>query len=153
MKKIFFVLGIALLAVSCTTTTKTAKTVNTPASLLSSTVADLEVSKDRITYTLVPTVEIRRGGVANVKQAAEQEALKKHGNADVLVDAEYTISKTSYFIFGSKVESVTVSGRPAKNKNFRSLNDSVWCNPTFRAGYNDNSKRGNGGLLKGLLGK
>lgn len=152
MKKIFICLGIALLAVSCTTTTKTAKTVDTPAALFSATVADLDVAPQRITYTMVPTAEIRRGGLSNIKQAAEQEALLKNGNADVLVDAEYVISKTSYFIFGKRIESITVSGRPAKYKNFRSLDDKVWTDPAFRANYSDKSKKG-GGLLKGLLGR
>jgi hypothetical protein len=153
MKKIFMCLGAAVLIVSCTTTTKTAKTVDSPASLLSATVADLDVSSERITYTMVPSAEIRRGGVANVKRAAEQEALQNNGNADVLVDAEYVVSKTSYFIFGSKVNSITVSGRPAKYKNFHSLNDSVWCNPVFKSTYKDGTKKGMGSLVNGIFGK
>lgn len=152
MKKILMLLGIAMIMASCTTTLKTAKTAETSAQLLSATVADLEVSPERITYTLVPKKSIRRAGLANVKRAAEQEALAKYGNADVLVDAEYIISKSNFGIFWNKVESVTVSGHPAKYKNFRSLNDSVWCNPAFRVGYkNDANKGGAAGLLKGLF--
>lgn len=153
MKKIYYLLGVALLAASCTTVTKTAKTADTPASLLSATVADLEVSPERITHTMYPNAEIRRGGISNVRQAAEQEALVKNGNADVLVDAEYSITQTSFFIFGKKIESITVSGRPAKYKNFHSLNDSVWCNPTFRDAYRNSAKKGSGGLLRNLFGK
>lgn len=149
MKKIFSFLGIALLVMSCTTTTKTAKTVDSPASLLSATVADLEVSPDRITYTMSPDVSIRRAGLENVKQAANQQALLEHGNADVLVDATYSITTTRFLIF-NWVSSITVTGRPATYKNFHSLNDSVWCNKTFRESYRNSAKQG-GGVLGGLL--
>ncbi len=149
MKKILFLLCAALFAVSCTTTTKTAKTVSSPASLLSATVADLEVSPERITYTMVPSVSVRRGGKENVRQAAEQEALAKHGNADVLVDANYTIEQTTFLVF-KWVSSITVTGRPAKYTNFHSLNDSVWCNSTFRDSYRNTAKQG-GGALGGLF--
>ena len=152
MKKLLMLLGVAMMMASCVTTTKTAKTADTSAQLLSATVAGLEVSPERITYTLNPTKSVRRGGLANVKRAAEQEALAKYGNADVLVDAEYTISKSNFGFFWNKVESVTVSGRPAKYTNFHSLNDSVWCNPTFRYYYrNDAQKGGAANVLKGLL--
>ena len=153
MKKLLLLLGVALFTASCTTTIKTAKTADTSAQLLSATVADLEVSKERITYTMVPSKAILRGGEANVKQAAEQEALLKYGNADVLVDAEYTISKTSFLIFGSKISSITVTGRPATYKNFHSLDDAVWCNPAFREGYRNQTKKSGEGLLKGLFGR
>lgn len=150
MKKIYYLLGIALLAASCTTITKTAKTADTPSSLLSATVADLEVSSERITYTMRPSLEICRGGIMNIRQAAEQEALINNGNADVLVDAEYSITQTNYIIF-KKIKAITVSGRPAKYTNFHSLNDSVWCNPTFRDTYKNNVKKGGLGILKGLF--
>ena len=149
MKKILYLLGAAFFAVSCTTTTKTAKTVNSPASLLSATVADLEVSPERITYTMTPGISVRRGGKENVRQAAEQEALLKNGNADVLVDANYTIEQTSFLVF-KWVSSITVTGRPAKYTNFHSLNDSVWCNPAFRDSYRNTAKQG-GGALGGLF--
>ena len=151
MKKLLLLLGVALFTASCTTTVKTAKTADSSAQLLSATVADLEVSPERITYTMVPKKTIRRGGEANVKQAAEQEALLKYGNADVLVDAEYTIAKTSYFIFGSKIASITVTGRPAKYTNFHSLNDSVWCNRAFREGYKNQTKKSGESVLRGLF--
>ncbi|MBO7272980.1 MAG: hypothetical protein J6U89_08915 [Bacteroidaceae bacterium] len=146
MKKIFSLLCVALFATACTTTVKTARTAETPTSLLSATVADLEVSPKRITYTMEPSKKLQRAGINNVKQAAEQEALAMHGNADVLVDAEYIITSTNYLIFGKDIESVTVTGRPAKYVNFRSLNDSVWCNPTFRYNYSESSN-GSGGFL------
>ncbi len=154
MKKTFLLFGVAaIMAASCTTVTKTASTTNVPSSLLSSTVADLEVMPQRISYTMSPTKAVRRGGLANVKQAAENEALAKlGGNADLLVEPEYVVENTNY-VFFKKVKSITVSGRPAKFTNFHSLNDSVWVNPVFRGLYKDNTKKGTGGLLKGLLGK
>lgn len=124
------VLTLGLLS-SCTTLTKTARTASTTTSLQSTTVADLKVADERITYTMAPSKEIRRGGLSNIKQAAEQEALTKNGNADVLLEPQYVISKRKG-LFGSKITSITVSGRPAYYTNFRVLSDSVWTNPVFR---------------------
>lgn len=152
MKKVFLILGAALMAASCTTITKTATTADTPASLLSTTVAELEVSPERVVRTIIPEIEVRRGGLSNVKRHAEQKVLSET-NADVLVDAEYSITQTNYLIFGKKIESITISGHPAKYKNFHSLNDSVWCNPTFRYFYKDDAKKSSGGILNKLFGK
>ena len=149
MRKFLYFVGLALFVVSCTTVTKTAKTVDSPASLLSATVADLDVSPERITLTTVPNVSVRRGGLENVKQAATQQALLENGNADVLVDATYSITTTRFLVF-NWVSSITVSGRPATYKNFHSLNDSVWCNPVFRATYRNSAKQ-SGGVLGGLF--
>lgn len=123
---------LSILLSSCETLTKTARTADVSSSLQSVTVADLKVS-DRITYTMDPVKkEIRRGGVENVKRAVEAEALeKKGGNADVLLEPQYVFVKKRSLL-GSKITSVTVSGRPAYYVNFRALNDSVWSNPYFR---------------------
>lgn len=136
MKKILLsVLAIASMA-SCTTVLETARTESAPSQLLSATVADLEVGKDRITYPMTVTKDIRRGGLSNIYHAAEAKALREvGGNADLLVEPEYTTEKKWTFLSGTKIVKVTVSGRPAKFTNFHSLNDSVWCNPLFRAKY------------------
>lgn len=150
MKKIVFLLGVVFALASCTTITKTAKVADSQASLLSSTVADLEVYPERISYTLAnPDKKLQRAGLSNVKMAAIQEALKdpKAKGADILVDAEFVVEQTNYFIFGKDIESVTVTGRPAKYKNFHSLNDSVWCNPTFRDNYHNTVRRLGGGIF------
>ncbi|MDE6159473.1 MAG: hypothetical protein K2F69_05195 [Bacteroidaceae bacterium] len=152
MKK-FFLLSTGVLALaSCTTITKTASDVDVPSSLYSATVADLEVSPERVTYTMTPSKEIQRGGLANVKRAVESEALTKNGNADILVEPEYIISQKKG-LFSKKITSITVTGRPAKYANFHSLSDSVWCNDVFRAGYKNSVKDGKGGILKGMFGK
>lgn len=134
MKK-YIILAIAALAMaSCTTTTKTARTESVPYSMYNATVADLEVAKARITYTLNPSKEIQKGGIANCKQAAIMEALNENGNADLLLEPQFVINhkKGPFGIFINKVTSITVSGRPAFYKNFRSMDDKVWCDPVFR---------------------
>ncbi len=144
MKKIALFCVAVLAMVSCTTITKTAKTADMPASFYQATAADLEVAPERITYTMTPSAEVRRGGLDNVKRAAMQEALIKNGNADILVEPEFVISRQKRFILPPVITSVTVSGRPAKYKGFRSLNDSVWCNPIFRSGYKNDVKSSDG---------
>ena len=141
MKKLFLCSFIVFSFTSCVTTVKTAKIEDAKSQLLSATVADLEVAPNRVTYTMMPTKSLQRAGLANVKQAAVQECLQKNGNADVLVDVEYVIEQKNLFIFGKRINSITVSGHPAKYKGYHSLNDSVWCNRWFRAGYQNSVRR------------
>ena len=130
MKK-FFIFAIAALAMaSCTTMTKTARTESIPYAMYNANVADLEVG-DRVSYTMTPSKSIRRVGDDNVKKAAIQEVLVQNGNADLLVEPQFVISKRKG-MFGTKITSITVTGRPAKYKNFRSLDDKVWTDPVFR---------------------
>lgn len=131
MKRFFgYLVLMSFLLTSCQTHLKTARTADTSASLRSVAVADLDVADERITHMIVPTEELLRGGEQNVKRAVEQEALTKYGNADILLEPQYVITKRRG-LFRSKITSITVSGRPARFRNFRSLNDSVWCNPVF----------------------
>lgn len=153
MKKVFFLLSAALAVASCTTITKTAATADMPASLYSATVADLKVSPERITYTMNPSKAIQRGGFSNVKRAVENEALTKYGNADLLVEPEYIVTRKRGWFRQWIITSITVTGRPAHYVNYHSLNDSVWCNPIFRDGMKNAVKRNDGGLLKGVFGK
>ena len=166
-----YVKGVVVLAAvgllsSCVTMTKTAKTASTSATIKNATVADLKVT-DRITYTMSPSKAIQRAGLSNVKQAAIQEALIKNGNADVMVEPEFVIEKERS-LFGSRISSITVTGRPAYYQNFRILPDSVWYKPGFYgqpdAGYVDSrdgddctgygQKRGGiAGLVSKLSGK
>lgn len=136
MKRITILLfSSALLLSSCHTLTKTARTAEVGSSLLNATVVDIvPATEHRITYTLEPNEALQRGGENNVKQAAEAEALAKYGNADVLLEPQYVITKQQGLL-RSKVTSITVSGRPAYYTNFRTLHDSVWCNPAFRGVY------------------
>ena len=131
MKKYFFILVAAMLTVSCTTTTKTARTENAPYGMYNATVADLDVARERISYTFIPSKEINKAGLNNCKKACIQEALEKNGNADLLVEPQFVYSMKRT-LFGKEVTSVTVTGRPAKYKNFRSLPDKVWTDEVFR---------------------
>lgn len=134
MKKLFFTAMAIVCLSSCTTVLETARTEKAPSQLLSATVADLDVQPKRITYTLNVTKEIRRGGTGNIYRTAEAEALKANGNCDLIVEPQYMTTKKRT-LFGTKITSVTVTGRPASFSSFHSLNDSVWCNPLFRAKY------------------
>lgn len=134
MKKYLFILAAALMAASCTTTTKTARTENIPYSMYNANVADLQVG-ERITYTYSPSKAIRRGGLANCKKAAIADALTQNGNADLLVEPQFVVSVRRNLL-GSKVTSVTVTGRPAKYVNIHSLPDKVWTDPIFRGTKN-----------------
>lgn len=132
MKKHLFMAAIAALCLaSCTTTNKTARTEVMPYSMYNASVADLDVSPERVVYTMIPSKALNRAGEANCKRAAVQECLSKNGNADLLVEPMFVVS-----VNGKKVTSVTVSGRPAKYKNFRSLPDGVWTDPVFRGSKN-----------------
>jgi len=132
MRKYLVIAAFAgMMLSSCDTLTKTAATADIASAQYNATAADLKVA-DRISYTMTPSKAVQRGGMSNVKQAAEHEALeKKGGNADILLEPQFVIEKKRT-LFGSKVTQVTVSGRPATYTNFRSLDDSVWCNPVFR---------------------
>ncbi len=136
MKKYLFILAAALMAASCTTTTKTARTENIPYSMYNANVADLQVG-DRVSYTYTPSKAIQRAGVANCKKAAIAEVLTQNGNADLLVEPQFVIS-VYRGLFCSKVSSVTVTGRPAKYINIRSLGEKVWTDPVFRGMRNAN---------------
>ena len=140
MKKFLLLACVAIAFTSCVTTVKTAKVADTKGQLLTATVADLEVSPVRVTYSMIPSKAIQRAGLQNVKAAAVRECLDKNGNADVLVDAEYTIEREK-LLFGSRINLITVSGHPARYRDYRSLNDSVWTNRWFRMGYGNDIKR------------
>lgn len=137
MKRLFQTIkatGTAVVVVaafaSCTTLSKTARTTETSAKAQSATIADLRVG-ERVTETMNVSAEIRRGGMRNIRQAVEHQALEKAGNADLLLNPEYVIRKERG-LFSSKVTQITVSGRPAYFTNFHAVNDSMWCNPVFR---------------------
>lgn len=135
MKKYIFMVVAALALTSCTTTIKTARVESVPYSMFNATVADLNAVGNRITYTMTPSKEIQRGGIANCKQAAINEALTANGNADMLLEPQFVISKKLTWC-GIKITSVTVTGIPAKYSNFRSLPDEVWTDPVFRKNGN-----------------
>ena len=127
MKKIFTFLAVATLFAGCSTTSPSmAKLTNTASHTKISTVqptvavfADLEVSTTKITYFFLPSQTVKNGGFDNIVNTAVREALIANGNADVLVGLEQQVK---YDVEGA-VESITISGYPAKYANFRSPGD------------------------------
>lgn len=133
MKKAFAYITVAVLALSsCQTMVKTAQTVDTQSNIRSITVADLKVADQRVTAKIDDvSSDLRRGGEKNVKNAVEQKALTENGGGDILLEPLYVMTKKKG-LFGSKITSISVSGRPAWYQNFRTINDSLWNNPDFR---------------------
>lgn len=125
MRKSLIILAAAFISASCSTVLSTATYDNADASFRPTiSVADVEVSDTKISYTYIPTKQIRKGGTNNVINEAVRQALRSAGNYDVLVAKEmtYTVKKK---LFGSKISSVTVSGFPGNYVNWRSSEELV----------------------------
>lgn len=119
MKNVFGLLVVVLLCVtSCTTFKQSASQRNVAAPIVAVSYADLDVSDQKITYTLRPTKKVRKGGLQNCINVAIAEALKANGGGDILVETQEAIVERVGFL-GKKIKSVTVTGYPAKYKNFR----------------------------------
>ena len=83
------------------------------------TMASLEVSENRITYTYVPAKKDAKAlSQDQLIRNAVYAALEKNGGADELVGVNYFVSIKRGF-FSKKVKSVKVSGYPAYYKDFR----------------------------------
>ena len=123
MKKIA-IFAIIMMAVSaCSVPTKLINSathkkvaVSTP---IAAVFADLDVSEKKITYYMMPSKSIAHGGYDNVVNSAVREALLANGDADVLVALETQVKYDS----DGTIESITVSGYPAKYTNFRNVGD------------------------------
>ena len=109
------ILGMA----SCSTIRHTSTSGPVATEVVSHATADLQVSQQKITYTLKPSKAVRRGGEKNVINTAVAEALRANGNADVLVGMEYEIKRTRNFFGVSNIKYVTVTGYPATYVNIK----------------------------------
>jgi len=118
MKKVFLAALVVVLTASCSSLKKTATAVEVNNSMNSYNVADLDVSPNKVTYEFRPTAKERRGGKKNVLQCAYAATLKNNGNADVLVQPEYTMRVRHGLFFSKKIKEVTVTGYPAKFTRF-----------------------------------
>ncbi len=133
MKKILFLslMFVALAATSCKITDASATYQHPSTYINTATVADLDVSNERILFTFAPSIQVRRGGDQNFIKAAIREALRRNGGGDVLIDLEYiTVSQApllSYMFGLSPIREVTISGYPATYKNFHNLGDTIWA--------------------------
>jgi len=126
MKKQLLGLSVCamLLMSSCTTMFNSAKEMEVSTPTVAASLADLEISNKKVTYTMYPRAEVRRGGFKNVVNTAVREALAQNGGGDILVEMQITYTKKKG-LFGSKISSMTVSGYPASFKNFRSADDAT----------------------------
>ena len=127
MKKIFTLVAVATMFTACSvsslsmarlenTSTHTKVQVVQP---VAAVLADLDVAPNKISYFFLPSQTVVKGGFDNVVNTAIREALIANGNADVLVALEQQVK---YGADGN-VESITVSGYPAKYVNFRTPGD------------------------------
>lgn len=121
MKRLFFALCVVALFASCTTVRHTATQRDVKAPIVSAVIGDLDVSDQKISYTYVPTKKIRRGGPNNCINSAIAAALKG-GDYDILVETQEAVVERKWF-GKRKITSVTVTGYPAKYKNFRSADE------------------------------
>lgn len=120
MKKILFVMLIASMCTSCSVLRKSSSTTqNVESSLSSATIADLQVSNQKISYTYRPNKQDRKAGINHVVGNAVAAALKNSGNADVLIERQYEAIYKVRLFGGKKIKTVTVTGYPATYKNFR----------------------------------
>lgn len=118
MKKIFAFAAAAALLCSCSTTTKThtSSTEEIATTITSKSVANLDVKKTKITYTLTVGNDKDYKSLSEkaLKSAAVAKALEANGNADVLVAPDYEVKKKN-----GRVQYVTVKGYPAFYTNIR----------------------------------
>lgn len=143
MKKIILAAFIAAVTMtSCSTAYRTASSRDVTAPIAAAAIADMEVSNQKITYTLIPTRKVRAGGYQNCVNTAISEALKAN-DGDVLIETQAaTVKRTGFFL--TKIKSVTVTGYPAKYKNFRNADEqtvkNALINGAFQNGNTDNKK-------------
>ena len=148
MKK-FFLLSVLASAmfVSCTpitklTNTATHRNVNV-LEPVAAVFADLDVSPTKISFFYIPSKTVVNAGFDNVIDSAVREALLANGNADVLIGLEKQIKYTPE----GTIESITVSGYPAKYVNFRSPGDDY----LREVAKSVNAKKKDGNTLLGNL--
>lgn len=118
MKKsqlLLFTVGLSLC--SCSTINHTASTVPVNTEVYNLTVADLNVSEKKDTFT----TEWKWNPFSSVSLSAQKETaqheLLNRADADVIVDPQITVERRGFMRGGS----VTVSGYPAKYSNFRPM--------------------------------
>lgn len=123
MKKLFLLVVAATLLASCGSQAKFTKssthTKISVATPITAVMADLEVSTKKISHILIPSKTVRKGGFDNIVNTAVQEALEANDNADVLVGLEKQVKYNDK----GEVETIVVTGYPAKYVNFRSPGD------------------------------
>jgi len=82
--------------------------------------ADLQVSATKISYIMSVTKAVAKGGYESAVNTAIKEALEKNGNADVLIGLQTQVKYTPE----GELETIQVTGYPAKYVNFQAVKDS-----------------------------
>lgn len=122
-KTLLLIVAVSLIVSSCSPSAKLINSASYAKSYAPAPVAavfaDLDVASAKITYFMMPTKTVLLGGYDNVIATAVREALESNGGGDVLVGLD---TQVKYNAKG-EIESVTVSGYPAKYTNFRSPGD------------------------------
>ncbi len=120
-EKVVMIVAACAMLSSCSTTLKTATSRSVSAPIVAASIADLTITGNKITYTYTPPKGVWIAGVDNCINAAVSEALQNAGQgADVLAEMQYTlVMKRGMGANAGKVKSVTVTGYPARYKNFR----------------------------------
>lgn len=122
MKKLTILAAMALIIASCSAPTRLVNSAtykNISFQPVAAVFADLDVSPKKISHFMIPSNSVAIGGYDNVIATAVREALIANGDADVMIGLE---TQVKYASDGS-IESVTISGYPAKYTNFRSPGD------------------------------
>lgn len=118
MRKSLFALPIVLALVSsCTSIRQTSTTTSVETKVSSFTVADVEVSPQKVIKTYSWSFNpFKKTSINTIKSNVTAELLN-NANADVLVEPQYIIEERGLFRGGS----VTVIGFPATYKNFHKM--------------------------------
>lgn len=126
MFKRFFIICLATVSlISCGVGSKaTSPKLNTSATYQRLSVqpyvtpvqVDLSVSPNKISYFMLVSESVRQGGLDNVIATAVKEALESNGDADVLVGLQTQVKYNDK----GEIESISLTGFPAKYVNFRS---------------------------------
>lgn len=139
MKKLLFLSIVALFATGCSLTKLTNS--STQKQPVAAVFADLNVSPTKVTHFYIPPKTVVVGGYDNVLNSAIRDALLNNGDADVFVGLETQVKYNS----NGEIESITVSGYPAKYENFRNPGDEYLSKMPVA----DDSSKSNG---KGVFG-
>lgn len=122
-KSLLLIVAVSLIVSSCAPGAKLMNSASYAKSYAPAPVAavfaDLDVASAKITYFMMPTKTVLLGGYDNVIATAVREALENNGGGDVLVGLDTQVKYNSK----GEIESVTVSGYPAKYTNFRNPGD------------------------------
>jgi hypothetical protein len=125
MKKVFFLVVATAILAGCASSSRLVSTAREldfkgmkPVTV-TDVIADLDISTNKITYLYIPSKAANNAGSDNVVKTAIREALVSNGNADVLVGLDSQIKYAS----DNTIESITITGYPAKYVNFRSVNE------------------------------